>query len=397
MNLPPPRSAREAAPTHREVCPRCRRPARVCWCAHLTALDTRTRVLLLQHPRERDVPIGTARMASLCLPNAELHVGVDWSEVDAVARALRDPARPAALLFPGDGAIDVCAHPPATPVTLVVIDGTWSQARKVLRVNPMLAALPRYAFTPPEPGQYRIRREPDLACVSTIEALAYVLGALEGDAARFKAMLAPFHAMVDAQVQFRDVLREGRARHPRGPRPPKPPRAAPFADCWERVVCLTAEASAWPRDADVDWPAELVQWIAHRPATGETFERFVATPHPLSPGFAWQTGVDARHLDGLSPPSVHAAAWRRFVRDDDIVCTWGDFPITLLDDATQHLPAQRVDLRKLTRAEAKGPVGSPRAWLMARGLDGAVGDALGEGRAGRRLAEIVAVVQALRS
>ena len=38
------------------------------FCAELTLLPTKTRVVLLQHPRERDNAIGTAWMASLCLP-----------------------------------------------------------------------------------------------------------------------------------------------------------------------------------------------------------------------------------------------------------------------------------------------------------------------------------------
>src|SRR5262249_8118737 len=154
-------------------------------------LETRTRVVILQHPRERDVAIGTARMASLCLPEASLHVGVRWDEHPALGSVLGDPARPPILLYPGEGARDILAEPPAGPVTLVVVDGPWSQAKTVVRDNPVLARLPRYAFTAPEPTQYRIRREPRREYVSTIEALMHVLGALEGDAARFRALLDP--------------------------------------------------------------------------------------------------------------------------------------------------------------------------------------------------------------
>src|SRR5689334_2915806 len=103
---------------YRAVCARCRRPESVCYCRHVTALETKTRVVLLQHPRERDVPIGTARMASLCLPNAELHVGVHWQGSAALASALGDPNRPAALLYPHAGAIDVMRDPPSSPITL---------------------------------------------------------------------------------------------------------------------------------------------------------------------------------------------------------------------------------------------------------------------------------------
>ncbi len=97
----------EAVALPRAVCSGCRRPASVCYCRHVTPLETTTRIVLLQHPRERDVPIGTARMANLCLPNAELYVGVKWSGSAALTRALSDPTRPAALLYPSPGAIDV--------------------------------------------------------------------------------------------------------------------------------------------------------------------------------------------------------------------------------------------------------------------------------------------------
>ena len=77
----------------RAICARCRRPESVCYCAHLVSLPTRTRVLLLQHPRERDVPIGTARLAHLCLPGSQLRVGVDFDD-DAQVRAALDGAGP---------------------------------------------------------------------------------------------------------------------------------------------------------------------------------------------------------------------------------------------------------------------------------------------------------------
>src|SRR5436309_976551 len=86
----------------RPVCARCRRPMRACYCAHLPRIETKTRVVVVQHPRERDVPIGTARMATLCLPNSELHVVTSVASEPALERALSDPSRPAILLSPGE-------------------------------------------------------------------------------------------------------------------------------------------------------------------------------------------------------------------------------------------------------------------------------------------------------
>jgi len=377
----------------RDTCHTCRRPLSHCWCGLVPSIETRTRVVLLQHPRERDVPIGTARMASLCLPNSELHVGVDWEDAPALHRALSDPARPAALLYPGDDAADLFTAPPPGPITLVVVDGTWTLTRKVVRTNPRLAALPRYAFNPPQPSDYRIRREPRAACVSTIEALAYALGALEGDPDRFAAMLVPFRAMIDAQIAAERSQRRGRERSLRGPRPARPTPTSPLRG--RSIVCVAAEANAWPRGDDgspAPWRAELVQWVACRVETGEAMECLVAPRVPCAPGVAVQTGLTLDALAAGVTVDAMLARWRSFVREDDLVCTWGDFATALFEAAGGTFAAPPTDLRRLLRAEWRGNVGSPRACRERLGAEAVTGR-LGMGRAGERLGDLVAIAR----
>lgn len=382
----------------RAVCARCRRPQSVCYCRHITPLQTATRVILLQHPRERDVPIGTAYMASLCLLNAELHVGVHWRGSAALARALSDPARPAALLYPGAGAVDVVQSPPSSPVTLVVVDGTWAQTRKVVRENPELAALPRYAFTPATPSEYRIRKEPNETCVSTIEALVQVLGALEGDPERYRALLRPFRSMVEVQLAFARSANHGRYRRPR------PSRAScPFIPAWIRerasdLVCVVGEANAWPyRDGkrETEYPDELVHWVARRLATGEDFELVIAPRNPLS-------SRTPSHI-ALTPEALHAGGtlgafleqWRAFVRDTDVLCAWGHFSLELLAEVGGFIPPARVDVRQLARDAERGKVGTVEEYR--RSLGTTPSSPLGQGRAGMRLAQLVDIVRSLEA
>lgn len=377
----------------RAVCARCGRPARVCYCAHVTSLPTRTRVLILQHPRERDVAIGTARIASLCLPNAELLVGVEWEQSAALARAFSDPARPAVLLYPGEGARDVVRDAPHGPVTLVVIDGTWSQARKIVRTSPLLAALPRYAFTPSAPSEYRIRKEPSASCVSTIEALAYALGALEGDATRFHALLAPFRAMVDAQIACQGAAGHARARKPRAKR-----KALAVPACLRErrgnLVCVVGEANAWPYgspERGETYPDEIVQWAAYRVASGERFDFVVAPSHPLAPSTTAYVALDEACLRAGGTRADLAARWRAFVRDDDIVCSWGRYATSLFAGAGGYLPRQRVDLRHVARALLNDKVGTLDDFLVRAGVPEA--RRLARGRAGLRLGQAVEAIE----
>jgi DTW domain-containing protein YfiP len=403
----------------REVCPRCERPTRVCYCAHLTSIDTKTRVVLLQHPREEDMAIGTARMASLCLPNSELHVGVDFQTSPALRAALSDPSRPAALLYPSDGAVDVLTDPPRGPITLVVVDGTWWQARKLVRVNPEIAKLPRYAFRAPTPSEYRIRKEPDEAYVSTIEALVHVLGVLEGDPEKLRALLVPFRAMIDKQIEFARTVRGARVRHNKGPAPPKRPRIpAALAERRDKIVCVTGEANAWPyRDKDLRTVhrEELVHWIAHRPATGETLDVIVRPRNPLAPSTPPHVGLTEDALmNGVSLEELFAR-WRAFVRDDDVVCSWGHYAIGIFGSAARpnegpaeppssgpaFMPRSRLDLRQAARVLMRGRVGTMDSVLEKLALRNSDGSPLGpvaplgRGRAGIRAAQLATIAKHL--
>src|SRR5262245_41227547 len=121
----------------RPTCLRCRRPADCCYCAHLAPIASATRVVFLQHPRESRVAIGTCRMAHLALAGSELHRGVTFAAHPRV-RALAADARGAvAVLYPGEDAREPEALVPR-PQTLLVLDGTWHQARAMWRANPFL-------------------------------------------------------------------------------------------------------------------------------------------------------------------------------------------------------------------------------------------------------------------
>ena len=378
---------------HRAICARCRRPASVCYCAHLVSLPTRTRVLLLQHPRERHVPIGTARLAHLCLPGSELRVGVDFDDDRAVRAALAGgDDRPAYLLFPGPDAVDLGDVKPAGPITLVVVDGTWWQARKLLRRNAALAALPQIRFTPPAPSNYRIRKEPAGHCVATVEALAQALGALEGDPDRFAALLRPFEAMIDTQLRYARTVRGARqrhavwrARHPRRPRTP-----ALLRDRAHDVVCLHGEANAWPARGAAGHPAEIVHWVARRARTGETFEAIIAPRRPLAPAIPGHIRIPRERLAAGESWDDFRARWSAWARADDVICAWGRFPVDLLESEGVALPAARLDVRPAAGHFLGRRTGSVED-CSAR-LNVAVGEPFALGRGGARLAALSAIV-----
>jgi len=376
----------------REMCWGCRRPKRVCYCAAVRPIATRTRVVILQHPRESDVPINTARIAELCLSSSTLHVGLDFSADQALRAALSDPAAPAVLLYPSDDARDLAQEPPTGPVTLVVIDGTWWQASKLFKLNPLLQALPRYGLAPSTESRYRIRREPAAHCLSTIEALEAALAVLEQKPLGFPELLKPFDRMVETQLEF--VAREHRPRHRRSVVAKVRPLVAPaLSERPEALVIGYGEANAWPYGSPGTHAPEVVHWAAVRPATGERFEAYVVPSCPLAPSFEAHSRLLAERIEAGESRAEFGRRLSAFLKPDDVLASWGFYASELLRAEGIAIPP-RLDLREAAIHALGRRVGQIGDYLAALGTTPHLPWAAG--RTGTRLAAMEALAERLR-
>ena len=378
----------------RAYCEGCQRPPLVCICQALVTCAPRTKVVVVQHPRESDNAIGTAWMVERCLGATRL-VGVEFEDDPAFQRAISDPEAPAILLAPGPDAVDLTANPPSTPVTLVVVDGTWAQARKLLRVNPALARLPRYAFQPAQPSNYRIRREPADHCVSTIEATVAALECLEPlrGGGSVRAVLGAFDAMVDHQIRIARERAESRHLHAALARKAnQKPRVRKLPLRRAGLVVAYGEANAWPRGTEHGGHPEVVHLVMERVETGERFEAFVAPSRPLAPGFAHHTGIPTDRVLAGEDRAAFQTRLAAFFREGDLLGVWGFYAIELLLREGLDLPP-RVDLRTTAMRFLGRRAGD--AGQMADALGCTVEPAWAEGRTGRRQAASISVARAL--
>jgi hypothetical protein len=277
---------------------------------------------------------------------------------------------------------------------LIVIDGTWIQAAKMLARSALLRALPRVRLAPARPGNYRIRREPAPHCLATIEAVVEVLGMLERDPARFRPLLRAFEHMVDGQLAYKaarpNPYRRAPRRHPRRRDPLGAELRARRAD----LVVVYGEANAHPHDAGVPGPAELVHLVALRPATGERFAAVIAPRRPLAPAAPAHLALPRDAL--LTGEAVASALerWRAFLRPTDVYCSWGGYTRDLL--RAEHGPDRPLlDLRVAVARRLGHRAGGIEAAASLLGCAGAASTAWTAGRAGRRAAALAAIVGAL--
>lgn len=180
-------------------CRACFKPGACCICDLIEPVANRTHVTVLQHPRERFHAIGTARIVQLGLARARIVV-----PRDCFTRSLEqrfECAPRTGVLFPGAGARFLeDLEPQERPAGLIVIDGTWSQARNLHRANRWLNDLPQFALRPLGPTRYRIRKAPRPEYVSTLEAVVRALELLEPDTEGLDRLLGAFDTMIDRQI-----------------------------------------------------------------------------------------------------------------------------------------------------------------------------------------------------
>ena len=161
-------------------CARCRIYRPLCLCGDIVPLILDTRVTLYMHWRERLRATNTGWLACLALPNSEIRLrGAREQEL----RPAEAPLKNALLLFPSQDAVELTpewlARQPR-PVTLVLPDGSWKQAKKAPYRESGLAGIPNVKLPVGAPSCYRLRRSPHVQNLSTLEAIARALGVIEG-------------------------------------------------------------------------------------------------------------------------------------------------------------------------------------------------------------------------
>ena len=185
-------------------CLRCRMHARLCVCALIPRIETRTRLVLVIHRREDRKPTNTGRLASECLSNSEVIVRGHKGSPDAPFTW--DASTQPLLLYPHDDAVPIARFVASErPVTLIVPDGTWRQASKVRNRVRGLRSVPCVSIEPDAPTIYRLRNETRDEGLATIEAIARAFGVLEGAHVR-SALELVFRAMVERTLWSRGQL-----------------------------------------------------------------------------------------------------------------------------------------------------------------------------------------------
>jgi len=198
-----------------DICPRCRRPLPWCVCAAFDPVELPIRLLILRHPQESAAALGTAPLLAEQVRGTRLVTGLSWPNLaKALGEVTAEPSRWASLYLGGKAEtkptdlplllLDRKGAPVADQAAaksaisgLILLDGSWAEAKALWWRNPWLLKSPRLKLNPRRPSLYgTLRREPRREGLSTLEAAAFALAELTGDPSLFPRLTAPLALLV---------------------------------------------------------------------------------------------------------------------------------------------------------------------------------------------------------
>jgi len=315
----------------RRRCYECFKPESHCLCHDITPIDNSMGITIIQHPRERRHALGTVRLAKAGLRNIDVKVHGTRAPVNMAV------PKKCALLYPSNKAVmleDIT--PQEHPEHLLVLDGTWHHAKKLYQVNPWMHDLPHVCLKNSPPSRYRIRKEPSLQHLSTLEAIVYALGILTPQD-HIERLLLIFDRMIDQQIN--SIQRNQTPRAKRRKNRLATPKLEP----------LTALANAVLVYAEIHKQAKgsLLSWTAYRPS-GEHFEAFVQPEgFEVAEEHLRQMRLTRDPFNGGSSWAAIQQRWNDFRRPNDVFVSWNKASLDRLEELSGGTPSPTVMLKSV--------------------------------------------------
>lgn len=192
----------------RSECSQCGRPSSVCLCPFLPKkpIDIKSSVYIVQHPREEKRPVRTDYLVKGCLPDDRCFIlrGKRFSSkrhpaLDAVCNSPNT-----VILYPGPSAVKITEVPELCEsnefYNIIVVDGTWAQAKGIFRNNPLLQKPLQVQLSDMGPSEFVIRVQPTFESLSTVESVAIALSVLEKEPQIRKTMLTALRGLCQLQL-----------------------------------------------------------------------------------------------------------------------------------------------------------------------------------------------------
>jgi tRNA-uridine aminocarboxypropyltransferase len=194
----------------REKCYECYRPTSSCMCKYFEHIETKTKFVVLMHPKEfKKVKNNTGHFTHKSLNNSELFIGIDFSNHRRINEIIA--THESYILFPSQNALDLSNSKPSPSeksIAIFLIDSTWACTKKMFTLSKNLQRLKHMSFSTSRTSQYEIKIQPQSNYLSTMESTLIVLELLKEwsiediSQRELDGFLSPFQEMISYQKEL---------------------------------------------------------------------------------------------------------------------------------------------------------------------------------------------------
>lgn len=194
----------------RPKCLSCHYPQNACLCANIEPMQVKPKLIILQDPSEVGHAKNSVRLLELVIAETEIVVGETAEDFATLRQRLALSNKPVYLVYPSDHSVSANETQVEQDVTLLFLDGTWRKAYKLLQLNPWLLEYPALHLDLDNASNYTIRKASRSDSLSTLEAAAMMLKAIDSE-----QNIAPLTNALNAMVEQRlaSMPPEVRARY----------------------------------------------------------------------------------------------------------------------------------------------------------------------------------------
>lgn len=296
-----------------------------------------------------------------------------------------------AILYPTPASTPL-EHVPDSkrPDQLIVIDGTWPQAKSMFRDLPLLRSLPAYRLTTDVPGNFRIRREPTDQSLSTIEATVAALQILEPETKGLDGLIQVFDAMVDRQLA-----------HPKAQGhycgPPKSGFTINVPNQLKQlpVTFIIAYGEYNHRGSTEPQSSPPLIWLAAKVNSNDfsiesVFRSKLNPASDVPPSFLAHLDVNEVFFDDAESVGQFEKRWSQFAAESDLLLVYRAGTVELLRSTNAYVPETTIPLKLIRISKEPRHSGLEKVVQSAPEFHQSVVERFpGWGRAARRLADNV--------
>ncbi|AJJ09146.1 DTW domain protein [Yersinia rohdei] len=192
-------------------CQGCLLVEHLCLCDTIKPQAAKSQFCLIMFDTEPLKPSNTGRLIADILPNTQAFLWARTEVSPALLAVINDPQHQPYVVFPekyADPERQVLNQLPISdkPPLFILLDGTWTEAKKMFRKSPYLANLPLLSLNVSNASDYLLREAPRPEQHCTVEVAAALLQQA-GDLQAAEGLTAHFH-------YFRQQYLAGKPHHP---------------------------------------------------------------------------------------------------------------------------------------------------------------------------------------